>query len=186
MSSIAKNRLAFIDTETTGLDVERHEIIQIGGVVVEPKTNPDGSVAYDIVEEFEIKVKPEHIETAEKVALRVNGYDEAEWVFAFTLKEAMTSFAEKTKDAIMVGHNLAFDFAFLMRAFSVTGVENKMHYHKLDTISIAFAKSKKREDIDKFSLYYLCQIFGIENKRAHTALADARATFELYKKLIAL
>ena len=29
-------------------------------------------------------------------------------------------------------------------------------------------------------------VIGIENKKAHTALADARATYELYKKLLAL
>jgi DNA polymerase III epsilon subunit-like protein len=30
----------------------------------------------------------------------------------------------------------------------------------------------------------LCVRFGIKNEHAHTALSDARATFELYKKLI--
>ena len=178
-------QLAFIDTETTGLDVEKHEIIQIGCVLVNQE-HASTAVNFTVADEFEIKIKPERIEDAEMVALRINGYDPADWVFAYTLKEAMTLFAEKTEGAVMVGHNLPFDYAFLMKAFSTTGVPNKMHYHKLDTISVAFAKSKKRDDIDKFSLYHLCNIFGIENKKAHTALADARATYELYKRLMAL
>jgi DNA polymerase III subunit epsilon len=181
-----KQNLAFVDTETTGLDPERHEIIQIGCVVVSQHTNANGTQDFTIIDEFELKVKPEHIETAEKVALRVNGYRPEDWVFAYSLKEAMQIYTKKTEGAIMVGHNLPFDYNFLSKAFSTTGVENKMHFHKLDTISIAFAKSKKREDIDKFSLYHLCQIFKIENSRAHTALADAKATFELYKKLLVL
>ena len=185
-SNISKQKLAFVDTETTGLSPEKHEIIQIGCVVVEQNLGMDGKQVYTIIDEFELKLKPEHIETAEKTALRINGYDEADWALAYTQKEGMQLFSNKTKDAIMVGHNLPFDYGFIAKAFAVTGVENKMHYHKLDTISIAFAKSKKRDDIDRFSLYSLAKIFGIENKNAHTALSDARATFELFKKLMEL
>jgi DNA polymerase III epsilon subunit-like protein len=178
--------LAFIDTETTGLDIEKHEIIQLGCVVVSQTPGASNGEVYDIVEEFELKIKPARIEDADKTALRINGYNEADWVLGYTLAEAMQIFANKTKDAIMVGHNLPFDFAFITKAFATTGVENKMHYHKLDTISIAFAKAKKRDDINRFSLRSLCEVFKIENTRAHTALADARATFELYKRLMAL
>lgn len=181
-----KQNLAFVDTETTGLDVEKNEIIQIGCVLVAQKEDALGGQLFEVIEEFEIKIKPERIETADKVALRINGYTPEDWVFAYSVTEGMKLFAQKTEGAVMVGHNLAFDFAFLLKAFSTTGVKDKMHFQKLDTISIAFAKAKKREDIDKFSLYALSKLFGIENKKAHTALSDARATFELYKKLIAL
>ena len=61
-----------------------------------------------------------------------------------------------------------------------------MHYHKLDTISIAWAKFHKDTDVIHFSLRELCERFGIKNEKAHTALSDARATFELYKKLMEL
>jgi hypothetical protein len=42
-----------------------------------------------VVEEFEFKVKPEHIETAQPEALRINGYDESAWMFAHTQEEAL-------------------------------------------------------------------------------------------------
>jgi DNA polymerase III epsilon subunit-like protein len=179
-----KHKLAFIDIESTGLDVGTHEIIELGVVIVSQDWTVAGKPIFTIIEEFECKIKPERISDADPVSLRINGYDPSAWVFAFTLKEAMGLFAEKTKDAIMVAHNVIFDFAFLEKAFKDTGVENTMHYHKLDTISIAYAKLRDAEDVDKFSLRFLCQYFGIENKRAHTALSDAHATFELYKKLM--
>lgn len=184
-NDIKKNRLAFIDIETTGLDIERHEIVQLGVVLVEQKWDGD-KPTFEILDELELKVKPERIHLADKVALRINGYNEADWALAYSLKEAMQMFADKTKDSIMVAHNVAFDFCFLAKAFSLTGIENKMHYHKLDTISIAFAKLHLKEGVDRFSLQYLCTHFGIENKRAHTALSDCRATLELYKKLMSL
>lgn len=179
-------KLAFIDTETTGLNVLKNEIIQIGCVLVTQKTNEDRSLSFETIDEFEIKVKPKNIENADLVALRINGYNEADWVFAYTLEEGLKIFSEKAKDAIMVAHNLCYDFAYLEKAFLETGVQNKLHYHKLDTISIAYAKSKNRGDINRFSLHALCELFGIENKNAHTALSDCRATFELYKKLMSL
>ena len=180
-----KHTLAFIDTESTGLDYDRHELISIGVVLASQDWSGDYPV-FDTIEEFELKINPEHIEDADPVALRVNKYDPADWIFAYTLSEAMKILSEKTKDAIMVSHNIAFDYAFLEKAFHRTGIENKMHYHKLDTISIAFAKLHGNNDVHRFSLRNLCEHFDIKNKNAHTALSDAHATFELYKKLMEL
>jgi DNA polymerase-3 subunit epsilon len=189
MAQIKKQNLVFVDTETSGLDPDRHELLSIGLVLVSqdwPEDSRNKKPVFESIEELELKIKPEHIETADPVALRVNKYDAADWVLAYTLPEAMKIFSEKTKDAIMVAHNIAFDYLFIDKAFRLTGVENKMHYHKLDTISIAFAKLHDDKDIDRFSLRNLTEHFGIENKNAHTALSDARATFELYKKLMNL
>ncbi len=179
------NLFAFLDTETTGLDPEKHEIIEIGCVLVQLK-NTNGENVFEVIEEFEYKVKPEKIEIADPVALRVNGYNEADWIFALKLSEVMKIVSKKTKNAILVGHNVAFDYAFLQNAFAKTGEENLMHYHKLDTISMAFAKLCMEGEIGGYSLHKLTEKFGIVNTNAHTALADARATFELFKKLVSM
>ncbi len=173
-------KLAFIDIETTGFNVEKHEILEIGGLIVEQKNGEP----VRIIEEFEMKIRPEHIEDADAEALAINGYNEMEWMFALDKESAMKLFAEKVKDAVMVAHNVAFDYSFLAKAFADTGVENPMFYAKLDTISFAYAKFHHREDAPRMSLAALCDYFGVENARAHTALADARATYEVYKKLL--
>ena len=179
-----KNKLAFVDVETTGIDHEKYEIIELGCILVEQNWDAAGQPEFKVLDEFEFKIKPERIEQADKVSLKINGYNEPDWLEALSLPDAMRIFADKTEDAIMVAHNVAFDFCFLAKAFSLTGVTNKMHYHKLDTISIAFAKLHLKEGVDRFSLQFLCDHFGIENKKAHTALSDCRATLELYKKLM--
>ncbi len=173
-----KHNLAFIDIETTGLDVVAHEIIEIGCVLTTPKLG--------VIEEFELKIKPERIEDADPVSLKISHYDPTLWTEAVSLGEAMKVFSEKVKDSIMVGQNVAFDSGFLEHAFSITNIKNSMHYHKLDTISIAWAKLNKEPDLEHFSLREMCVRFGIKNERAHMALSDARATFELYKKLMDL
>jgi DNA polymerase-3 subunit epsilon len=179
-----KHNLAFVDIETTGFDPEKQEIIELGVVIAKPTS--DDATAYEIVDELDIKIKPEHIETADPQALRVNGYDPSAWIFAHTLEEAMKTFSEKTANCIFVAHNLAFDYSFIEKAFQKTGVENKLFYAKMDTISIAFAKLHKKKDIEKFRLQKLCEYFGVENNKAHTALSDARATFEVFQHLMSM
>jgi len=173
-----KNNFAFLDIETTGLNLLQHEIIEIGCVV----TTPD----LKVLEEFELKIKPEHIEDADPVSMKVNHYDADAWKSAYTLKEAMSILSEKVRGCIMVGQNVSFDFGFIEVAFTKLGIVNPMHYHKLDTIAIAWAKLHRDPDLDYFSLREMCLRFGIENKSPHTGLGDARATYELYKKLMEL
>lgn len=178
---ILQQPLAFIDVETTGTDPEQHEIIEIAAIIAKLKDD-----VLTITDHIDVKVLPKHIETADPVALRVNGYNEADWLFAVSLEEAMKSFAQKVEGAVFVAHNVIFDFNFVDRALVSTGIENTMHYHKLDTISMAFGVLHNGEDMSKLSLRALCQHFNIENKAAHSAYADAYATYELFKKLLAL
>jgi len=168
-----KNKnLAFVDIETTGFNVETQEIIEIGCVIVK---QVDGRIT-ETLDEFELKIKPEKLENADPEALSINGYNEAEWLFAMNLQQAMQTFAEKTKDCIFVAHNAAFDWSFIAKAFATSDVENKMFYAKIDTISFAFAKLHNDPTVSRYSLAALCEKFGITNDRAHTALADTRAT----------
>lgn len=173
-----KHNLAFIDIETTGLDVIKHEIIEIGCVITTPKL--------EVIEKFELKIKPKKIKNAEPISLKITHYNKENWVNAYFLEEALKILSERAKDCIMVGQNVSFDSAFLEYAFLKINLKNNMHYHKLDTISIAWAKLYKKRDISHFSLREMCKYFDIKNENPHSALSDAYATYELYKKLLEL
>ena len=178
------HNLAFIDTETTGLDPERHEIIELAVIIAKQVEREGKGPKIEIIEQCEWKIKPKHIERADETALRINGYNEVDWMFAVDREKAMEEFAKKTQSCMFVSHNLVFDYAFVMKAFEETGVDNRMHYAKLDTISIAFARLYDAPLADKFSLGALCTLLKVENSKAHTALADTRALVEVYKKLM--
>ena len=60
-----------IDTETTGLDPKRHELLSLGAIVM-----IDGIVT----ERIEVKIKPRNIDQADQEALRVNGYTPYRWI----------------------------------------------------------------------------------------------------------
>ena len=179
-----KHNLAFIDLETTGLDPERHEIIEIGCIIARQVERPGLGPAVEKIEEIDLKVKPEHVETADPQSVRINGYTKEAWLFAVDLKPALEEIVEKTKDAIMVGQNVSFDWVFLEKAFAKTGVTHMMHYHKIDTIALAFAKLYDDDRAQKYSLRSLCDLLGVVNEREHSALSDVRATYEVYKKLL--
>ena len=170
----------------TGFLPDKHEIIEVGCIIVRQDTGVDGKTRFEIVDECEFKIRPERITDADPLSLKIAGYDPSEWKDAFSLREGMELFAEKTKDTIMVAHDMARDFCFLEKAYVKTGVVNTMHYHKLDTISIAFAKLYDDPAVDKFSLRSLCEYLQVSNTRPHRALSDAKATFEVYQKLMEL
>lgn len=178
------HNLAFVDVETTGTDYDKHEIIELALIVVKQIEREGKGPKIEILGEYEWKIKPERIEDADEQALRVNGYNEADWIFASDLSSVLKEFNKKAESCTFVSHNLVFDYSFVSKAYQKTGIENNMHYGKLDTISIAFARLYDAPQADKFSLKFLCELLKVENAKAHTALADTRALVEVYKKLM--
>ena len=178
------HNLAFIDTETTGTNPDRHEIIEIAVIIARQVPQEGKGPKLEIIEECEWKIKPLHIDRADEQALRVNGYNEVDWMFAVDRKKAMEEFAKKTQSCTFVSHNLVFDYAFVTNAFEETGVDSRMHYAKIDTISLAFARLYDAPLADKFSLRSLCELLKVDNTKAHTALADTKALVEVYRKLM--
>jgi len=174
-----KANLTFIDLEMTGTDPGKHEIIEMACVVV---SQPDLSM----IDTWEKKVKPQRIDLAEPDALRINNYSSNLWADAVSLDEAMKEFREVVKGSTICGWNVYFDWLFLVKAFDITGGWPEVHYHTLDVLPIAYAKLFDRTGIERFSLGEIAAYLGVDRGKAHTALPDAIATFEVYKKLMQL
>ncbi|MFH1759007.1 MAG: 3'-5' exonuclease [Patescibacteria group bacterium] len=178
-----KRPLAITDVETTGLDVRRHEIIDIGLLVVEQSDL--NIIKYSL----DYKVKPEHPETAEAEALKINGYNEADWRDAPNLKSVMKLYAELTKDAVFLASPVSFDWQFVEEAFRKTGVKDPMDYHRLDLFSIAWGKQRegKLPGVKSLKLSELCKFFGIpEEPMPHVGINGATIELEILRKLLAL
>ncbi len=178
--------LVFVDTETTGLDSRKHEIIDLALVRVRQTWEPGQKPQFALIDEWSAKIHPEKIQSADPASLRVANYTVTGWTDAISIKEALQIFSERTDGAIMVAHNVAFDAGFIDTALAEQSLPNKMHYHRLDTVSMAYAKLHSTPDVGRYSLAELCKHFGIVNESAHSALSDARACFELFKKLMEL
>ena len=174
----SKRPIAVTDIETTGLDSQRHEIIELGLILVRPSD-------LKVLDKFEVKIKPLHIKTAVKKALAANGYNERDWRKAWELKDAMALYAEKTKDAIFLGQNAYTDWAFINQAFQQSGVEDLLDYHRLDLFSLGWARRDQFPDLTKFSLASLARYFDLEPEPLpHRAMNGTKQVLAVLKKLL--
>ena len=179
----------YLDTETSGLDVKRHSIIQLSGVI-----EIDGRV----VEEFDYKVKPFPGCFVSKASLDICGYS-MEDLHTFTPPEVVyqdfsamiAKYVDKynREDKIhLIGYNSRFDEEFL-RDFFVRNCDEYFSswfwWPSLDVaIMAAILLKDVRHKFTNFKLETLASHFGIKYQgNVHTALADAKVTRELYKVL---
>lgn len=172
---IKERTLAFVDLEFSGLEV-KHEIMEIGCVLVHQPN-------FNVVREWKVKVKPKHIENADKTSLEMIGYSESEWQDAISLEQALLEFNKIAKDAVLVGYNTAMDFSFLNKAYFDEKIKPAFHWQILDVMSMAFSMLYKKK-IKGFRMTEVAEYFGIGNGKWHDALDDSRATYEIFLKLV--
>jgi len=166
--------LAIVDLETSGLDSFKHEILEIGMVVVDLCSNR-------LISTLDVKVNPCHIETADPVSLKINGYSKERWKGAISLKEALETMRTLANKATLAAYNVTFDNAFLEAAFQSTGIESFFHYHRLDLMTLAWWEL----GLDKpTSLKRICKRCDIppEDDR-HEALQGAMKAYQVFKVL---
>lgn len=172
-------RLVFIDTETTGLDPNFHEIIEIGMIQVDPESMEE------IGEALEIRIRPEHIERASPEALVVNGYNEEDWKDAVSSRTAV-EIIDKALDWVMIGgHNVHFDRAFLAALFARHNRKLRIFSHIVDTATLAYplyiAGILPSLNLDAIGAH-----FGIERTPVHNALDDAFMSLDAAQRLTSM
>jgi DNA polymerase-3 subunit alpha (Gram-positive type) len=127
-------KLAFLDTETTGLKAWNygkpfHEIIELALIIVE-----NGETTF----KKSYKFHPLRFHTADPKALEVCGYDPKVWEeeALHWNKTSIKNLAKKLEGSVIVGHNVSFDMNFLKALFKDFGVKNKFP-PTLDTRALA-------------------------------------------------
>jgi DNA polymerase III subunit epsilon len=161
------------DTETTGLDPTRDEIISIGAVRI-----VNGRILYE--ECFDQLVDPRRPLSPDSI--RVHGILPERLVGQPTIDQALPSFQRFTEETVLVGHNAAFDLRMFQVKAASTGVVfiNPV----LDTmlLSSVVNPSLKEHNLDAIAR----RLLGRSVADRHTALGDALATAEIFLKLIPL
>ncbi len=172
-------KILFLDTETTGLDIIQHEIIQLGYILLEKDV-----FNHKILSQKEFNIRPMHLETASMEALKINGFSAYAW------KDSMPFeyHAQHIKDMIeycdlLIGQNLIFDLRFLKQAFSNCNLEVPKFPPYVDTKNMAqFMLEQKL--LESTSMDKMCKHYNISfSGRAHTALSDCERTMKLWNKL---
>lgn len=170
-------KLAFVDIESTGLEVQQHEIIEIGAIIYDRKND-------QVLEEWEEKIAPRHIETAQPEALKINGFANNPALYQGNIRNALLHLNELTKDCIIIGFNIQFDINFLEAAMKEFNLEPTWNRHRrLDMLSVAWGYIQDLP-LEGLGLKHFCNHFNLSNAGEHTALIDCRRTLGVYKALM--
>ena len=164
-------KLAFVDTETTGLDPAIHEILEF-------------SVEFEDGTQETFKIAPQHIETADARALEINGYTPEEWVGALDPHAAAELILKLIGEAILIGHNIGFDVSFLRALLRREGFNaNEVGRHCGDTVTLAIEHLVPR-GLTALSLKDVMVFLGLEPEPdKHRAAAGALGAKAVWGKL---
>ncbi len=154
-----------LDLETTGLDPQTDEIIDIGAVKFTTRR---------VQGEFETLVRPrQHISG---FITRLTGISDAMVQSAPPIEAVLDDLADFIDDAIIVGHNIGFDLRFLAAA----GLPLTDTHEVVDTYEMA---SVLLPTASRYGLGALGRMLNIPFAATHRALADARVNHHLYLRL---
>ena len=171
---LSSARFVIFDTETTGLDVAKDRILSIGaiGVIDNQMDVGDGLEIYLDQDIF----KADTVE--------IHGILKGGNMKKVLEKEAITSFLDYIKDAILVAHHAAFDVQMIntcLARMGLPGLRNKV----LDT-GILFKKTNLCENREEhYSLDQLSDTFNLRKHDRHMASGDAFLTGLIFLKILA-
>ena len=152
-------KFVVVDVETTGFG-RNDRLVEISILTLDPAT-------CEVVDEFDTLINPER----DVGPTGVHGVTASMVQAAPTFSEIAPAVAERLQGAVIIAHNAAFDIRMIKQEFERLRV----------TIDLGEGLCTYRETRKK--LVHACDALGIHISQQHRALADARATAELARRL---
>lgn len=179
-------KIAYINTETTGLNPERHGIVQLACLIVEN---------HRIISEIDILIDPfsyrENCECNDE-ALEINGRTIEEIEHFPNADDQLDKFLNflvpytRGNDTLQIaGYGVDFDIGFIKAWFKSSDLkfENYFNHETLDVLSLVrHAEYFGVIKLERNRLIDVCEHFNIPLD-AHNALNDTKATYLLHDAL---
>lgn len=161
-------KYCIFEFETTGLDVSKDKIIEIGAVKMK-----NG----EIVDTFSEYVNPkEHIS---EIVSKINNITDEMLKNAKTIEEVLPIFFEFIDDSILVSHGEDYDFKFLIYNLEKLGLKCENKY--IDSLKLA------REKFPEFKFYSLKKLatrFNIDISENNRAVDNAKALALVFNEML--
>lgn len=183
-------KLLWLDTETTGLNKEKCDIVQIAGIVV-----IDGEEK----ERFNLFAQPVNWENIEQDALETTGMTIEKLKTFPTPQETYSKFRkildkyvdkfDKNDKFYIAGHNVQFDLDFCKLLFQKQGDKYFFSYFKHQTVDLMSLSTILHTagliNVKSFKLEDIAELLEIEsNKQLHDASVDIDITRKCFCKLV--
>ena len=157
-----------LDLETTGLDVEKDRVVEIGAV----RLGPGGQ------DTFSCLVNP-GLAIPEK-ATAIHGIGDADVAGAADFQTAMTEFAAWAGNGVIVGYSIGFDIAVLKAEHR----RHNMRWQPPRHIDVRHLTQLVAPNLPEQSLEMTAEWLGITLEDRHRALGDARAAAAIAASLV--
>lgn len=161
------NCIVAVDLETTGLNPRTDEILEIGAVRIENGEVKDTYATF--------------INTGKRIPdciVRLTGITDEMAADGLPIRKAMKEFLDFCGEAPILGHNISFDYSFLMENAARLG--ERFERKGIDTLAIA---RKFLPELPSRSLGALCGYYGILQEKQHRAYEDAVSAYRLYERM---
>jgi polyribonucleotide nucleotidyltransferase len=165
----AGRELVVVDVETTGRDPKLADLLEIGAVKVRL-----GASGGEIVDRFSTLVNPGR----PIVGNQIHGLHDDDVAGAPDPTEAVRRFRAFAGDALVVGHNVGFDLAFLQEWMDGDRFAPGSYLDTLVLVREGFP-----EGPDAYKLGDVARFFGIPYEGTHRASGDAETTAEVVLRL---
>lgn len=175
---MSKRHLIVVDVESTGLDPKVHVPIEIAAI------NVDTGEVLSFVPEL----TPEDLGQADPNALRINRYFErGVYQHALGRQESADMYDalwEFLRGNSLAGANPRFDMSMLIAGYSrlVCGQVAEPCHHRLPDVSSYVAGALGIYPAELPGLHECCMRLGVSNEVEHSALGDAKAAAECFRK----
>lgn len=163
-----KKEFVVMDIETTGLDCNRDEIIEIAALKISENETEEFSALLSCS-----KSLPPFIVELTGISDKLLSEEGIELKRALEVMKAFVG--EKT----LVGYNINFDMKFInhnLKKLNIEPLQNKC----VDVLNIV---KKENMYLDSYKLEAVLSEYGIEGSLEHRALSDAKQTLKLLDKL---
>ncbi len=169
-----QENIVVYDTETTGLDLSKDQIVQISAIKLDGKGNIVDTLDSMIVPTVEISSAAFETHGFSMEYIRKHG--------GVTTKEGLGRFSAFCEGAVLVGHNnLAYDRILVDRQLRENGLPPLTVAAEYDTLLLA---KQFYPNLDNYKLSTLCEKFAIVNECAHNALGDITATAKCLTEML--
>jgi DNA polymerase III epsilon subunit-like protein len=173
-------KLAFVDTETTGLDVNQHEIWEVALMLYE-----DGILKTERIWEL-----PVDLGKADPMALKINKFYERseqsksdELYYDFSKKMNFAKeFVQLTDGAHLVGAIVSFDEERLRKLVHEANQCHMWHYHIIDVESLAAGHLNLLPPWKSTDVWNKLGI-EIDESTHHTAMGDVEVCVKVFEKI---
>jgi signal-transduction protein with cAMP-binding, CBS, and nucleotidyltransferase domain/DNA polymerase III epsilon subunit-like protein len=160
-----------LDLETTGLNVARDRVIQIGAVALRGAQILD-SPRLDQLIDPEMPI-PE-------TSSRIHGLRDADVAGKPRFADFAATLAEAISGCVVIGHNIAFDLAVLRHEAARTSVP----WHEPPSLDLAMLVGALEPRVPDLGLETITGMLGVKIEKRHSALGDSMATAEAYTRLL--